>query len=108
MSFLRALVCILCPPLAVLDKGCGSVLITLLLTCAGWIPGVIAAIIFCKKQQPVMNCLPAGFLFFDGVFFIKLLPGRKDSAFSKTRNQGVNFRLLADLQAEAKAVLINT
>ncbi|MGN0724973.1 MAG: YqaE/Pmp3 family membrane protein [Treponema sp.] len=49
MSFLRALVCILCPPLAVLDKGCGSVLITLVLTCVGWIPGVIAAIIFCKK-----------------------------------------------------------
>ena len=50
MSFLRALVCILCPPLAVLDKGCGSVLITLILTCVGWIPGVIAAIVFNKEN----------------------------------------------------------
>lgn len=35
MSLIRVILCILFPPLAVLDKGCGSVLITLLLTCCG-------------------------------------------------------------------------
>ncbi|HHZ81727.1 MAG TPA: YqaE/Pmp3 family membrane protein [Flavobacteriales bacterium] len=49
MSFLRALVCIFLPPLAVIDKGCGSFLIVLALTLAGWIPGVIGAILICKK-----------------------------------------------------------
>ena len=45
MSLIRVLLCILFPPLAILDKGCGSVLITLLLTLCGWVPGVIAALV---------------------------------------------------------------
>lgn len=45
MSLIRVLLCILFPPLAVLDKGCGSVLITLLLTLCRWVPGVIAALV---------------------------------------------------------------
>lgn len=45
----RVLLCILFPPLAVIDKGCGSVLIVFLLTLAGWIPGVLAALIVNKK-----------------------------------------------------------
>jgi uncharacterized membrane protein YqaE (UPF0057 family) len=44
MSLGRALVCILFPPLAVLDRGCGTTLIVLALTIAGWIPGAIAAL----------------------------------------------------------------
>ncbi|MEE4177806.1 MAG: YqaE/Pmp3 family membrane protein, partial [Bacteroides sp.] len=39
MSFLRVLFAILFPPLAVIDQGCGSVLIVFLLTLAGWVPG---------------------------------------------------------------------
>ncbi|WP_139956172.1 YqaE/Pmp3 family membrane protein [Flavicella sediminum] len=50
MSFLRALACIFFPPLSVLDKGCGSILIVLLLTITGWIPGVIAALIINNKK----------------------------------------------------------
>ncbi|MBK9358520.1 MAG: YqaE/Pmp3 family membrane protein [Bacteroidales bacterium] len=50
MSFLRVLICILFPPLAVLDKGCGSVLIVFLLTLAGWVPGVIAALVIVNKR----------------------------------------------------------
>jgi len=50
MSFWRVLLAILFPPLAVIDKGCGSVLITLLLTLAGWVPGVIAALVILNKQ----------------------------------------------------------
>jgi len=45
MGCLRAIVCIVFPPLAVIDRGCGTVLIVLLLTVAGWIPGVIAALL---------------------------------------------------------------
>jgi len=45
MSCLRVLVCIIFPPLAVLDKGCGSIVITTLLTLVGWVPGVIAALV---------------------------------------------------------------
>lgn len=51
MSFWRVLLSIIFPPLAVLDKGCGSILIVLLLTCAGWIPGVIAALIILNKNN---------------------------------------------------------
>ena len=50
MGCTRALICILCPPLAVLDKGCGPVLITFLLWLLGWVPGVIAAILFCTQE----------------------------------------------------------
>ncbi|HEX6608733.1 MAG TPA: YqaE/Pmp3 family membrane protein [Chloroflexia bacterium] len=44
MSILRAILCIVFPPLAVIDKGCGSIVIVTLLTIAGWVPGVIGAI----------------------------------------------------------------
>jgi uncharacterized membrane protein YqaE (UPF0057 family) len=45
MSCLRVLVCVIFPPLAVLDKGCGSILLVSILTLVGWVPGVIAALI---------------------------------------------------------------
>lgn len=50
MSFLRVLLAIIFPPLAVVDRGCGSVLIVLLLTICGWVPGVIAALIILNKN----------------------------------------------------------
>jgi uncharacterized membrane protein YqaE (UPF0057 family) len=49
MSLLRAIACIVFPPLGVLDKGCGAILLVTVLTLCGWIPGIIAAIFFCKK-----------------------------------------------------------
>ncbi len=50
MSFGRALIAILCPPLAVIDKGCGSIFIVLILSIAGWIPGVIAALVILNRK----------------------------------------------------------
>jgi uncharacterized membrane protein YqaE (UPF0057 family) len=50
MGCFRALLCILLPPLAVLDKGCGAIVVTTILTLIGWIPGVIAAILFCTRD----------------------------------------------------------
>lgn len=44
MSCGRAILCIIFPPLAVLDRGCGTVLIVLALTAIGWLPGAIAAL----------------------------------------------------------------
>lgn len=51
MGLLRAIVCILLPPLAVIDKGCGSILLVVVLTFAGWVPGIIAALIICTRQD---------------------------------------------------------
>ena len=39
------LLSILFPPFAVIDQGCGSVLIVFILTLCGWVPGVIAALV---------------------------------------------------------------
>ena len=45
MSCLRVILAIFFPPLAVIDRGCGSVLIVFLLTLCGWVPGVIGALV---------------------------------------------------------------
>ena len=50
MSCLRAILCIIFPPLAVIDKGCGSVILVFALTLCAWVPGVIGAILICNKQ----------------------------------------------------------
>ena len=51
MSFIRVLLAVIFPPLAVVDKGCGSFLIIFILTCLGWIPGVIGALIILNKGE---------------------------------------------------------
>ena len=50
MSCLRVLLCLLFPPLAVIDQGCGSIVIVTLLTAAGWIPGTLAALIILNRN----------------------------------------------------------
>jgi uncharacterized membrane protein YqaE (UPF0057 family) len=50
MSLIRVLLAIILPPLAVIDKGCGSILIVALLTAAGWVPGVLAAILIVTQR----------------------------------------------------------
>ena len=51
MGLVRVLLCLFFPPLAVLDKGCGSVLIVTLLTFVGWVPGVLAALVICNNKE---------------------------------------------------------
>ena len=51
MSFWRVVLAILFPPLAVIAKGCGSIIIVFLLTLAGWIPGVIAALVILNNPK---------------------------------------------------------
>lgn len=50
MGCFRVLLTIICPPLAVIDKGCGSIVIVFILTVLGWIPGVLAALIILNRQ----------------------------------------------------------
>jgi len=49
MSIWRVFLCIIFPPLAIIDKGCGSFILVCILTCFGWIPGVLAALIINSK-----------------------------------------------------------
>lgn len=51
MSVFRVLLATVFPPLAVVDKGCGSFLIVFILTALGWIPGVIGALIILNKGK---------------------------------------------------------
>ncbi|HOY42102.1 MAG TPA: YqaE/Pmp3 family membrane protein [Chitinophagales bacterium] len=51
MSIWRVLISILFPPLAVYDKGCGSIVITFILTLIGWVPGVIAALVILNNPK---------------------------------------------------------
>lgn len=50
MGLGRVLLCLLLPPLAVLDKGCGTIVIVTALTLCGWVPGAIAALVVCNKD----------------------------------------------------------
>jgi len=51
MGFWRVLLSLLFPPLAVVDKGCGSFFIVCILTLCGWVPGVIAALIILNNPN---------------------------------------------------------
>jgi uncharacterized membrane protein YqaE (UPF0057 family) len=51
MSLFRVLFAIIFPPIAVIDKGCGSLLIIFLLTLCGWIPGVIGALVILNNPK---------------------------------------------------------
>ena len=51
MGLGRVLICIFFPPLAVLDKGCGSVVMVTVLTLVGWVHGVIGAMVICSGDK---------------------------------------------------------
>ena len=51
MTCLQVLLAVIFPPLAVIDRGCGSMTIVFLLTLCGWIPGVIGALVILNKKE---------------------------------------------------------
>jgi len=51
MSIWRVILAILFPPLAVIGKGCGSIIIVFLLTLCGWVPGIIAALVILNRPD---------------------------------------------------------
>ena len=51
MSIWRVLLAIFFPPLAVIGKGCGSIVIVFLPWLCGWVPGVIAALVILNNPK---------------------------------------------------------
>ena len=51
MSIWRVILSIVFLALTILDKGCGSFLIILILTILGWIPGVIGALVILNNPK---------------------------------------------------------
>ena len=47
----RYLLCLVFPPLAVFDKGCGTILLVFFFTLIGWLPGTILAFLICLKDK---------------------------------------------------------
>lgn len=48
---IRFILCFIFPPLAVFDKGYGAILLVLLLTFFGWIPGTVVALVICLADK---------------------------------------------------------
>ena len=48
---IRYFLCLFCPPLAVLDKGCGAALYVLAFLPFGGIPGIILAFLICARSN---------------------------------------------------------
>ena len=55
MSLDRAVICIIFPPFGVLDKGLGAVVLVTLLTAAGWLPGIVAALVFAHSGSGTVS-----------------------------------------------------
>ena len=51
VMLIRYLLCLVFPPLAVFDKGCGTMLLVFLFTLFGWLPGTILAFLICLKDR---------------------------------------------------------
>jgi uncharacterized membrane protein YqaE (UPF0057 family) len=86
MSVWRAILCVVFPPLAVLDKGCGMASIVGLLWIFGWLPGVIAAIaINMMNPQALPNTRPG---------FVEVPVYREDNMIEeKPKRKGAYIRL---------------
>ena len=48
---IRIILCFVFPPLAVFDKGFGTILLIFVLTLIGWIPGTVVALILCYADK---------------------------------------------------------
>ena len=50
-TVVRVILCIIFPPLAVVDKGCGTMLLIFLLCFLGWLPATIVALILTLNDK---------------------------------------------------------
>ena len=48
---IRVILCFIFPPLAVIDHGCGTMLLVFLLCFLGWLPATIVALILTLKDD---------------------------------------------------------
>jgi uncharacterized membrane protein YqaE (UPF0057 family) len=44
MGCMRAIFCVIFPPVSVFDRGCGALIIVTVLTITGFVPGIFAAL----------------------------------------------------------------
>ncbi len=51
VSIWRIILCVVFPPLAVVDKGLNAFLIVALLTVFAWVPGIVGAFIITYKNK---------------------------------------------------------
>lgn len=58
-KLLRLGLALILPPVAVLDKGCGAVVLVTMLTIAGWIPGVVLAALMILSEDRVSTARPS-------------------------------------------------
>lgn len=45
----RVVLSVVCPPLAVIDRGVKPLLLTLVLTVLGWVPGTVCALVYSSE-----------------------------------------------------------
>lgn len=50
-TVVRVILCFIFPPLAVVDKGCGTMLLIFLLCFLGWLPATIVALILTLNDK---------------------------------------------------------
>ena len=50
-TVVRVILCIIFPPLAVIDRGCGMMLLVFLLCFLGWLPATIVALILTLNDK---------------------------------------------------------
>ena len=50
-TVVRVILCIIFPPLAVIDRGCGTMLLVFLLCFLGWLPATIVALILTLNDK---------------------------------------------------------
>jgi uncharacterized membrane protein YqaE (UPF0057 family) len=51
MPWYRVVLSVIAPPLAVIDKGLGAIIVTCVLTFLGWIPGVVSALVYSSQPR---------------------------------------------------------
>ena len=71
MNITRVILCIIFPPLAVIDRGCGSIVIVGLLTLAGWVPGIVGALIILNNDGYIKKGYQNSFII--SIFFTILI-----------------------------------
>jgi uncharacterized membrane protein YqaE (UPF0057 family) len=55
---LRLGLAVILPPVAVLDKGCGAVVLVTILTIAGWVPGILLAALMILTEESTSTMRP--------------------------------------------------
>jgi uncharacterized membrane protein YqaE (UPF0057 family) len=81
MTCWRIFLSVVFPPLAVLDRGCGVAIIVFFLTLAGWLPGVVAALLLNLLDMPARELR------------LVEIPLSPDAVYEKPKRKGAYLRL---------------